>query len=78
MSRKNKQKDSLIDRVFSYIGQHDIVSDNESLVVGVSGGPDSVCLLHLLVRLKERLGIRLHIAHLNHLLRGPESDTDAE
>lgn len=50
----------------------------ETLVVGVSGGPDSVCLLHILAGLRSRLEIGLHVVHLNHMLRGVESDTDAE
>ncbi len=47
------------------------------VLVGVSGGPDSVCLLHILDQLKGSLGVRLHVAHLNHMLRGVESDVDA-
>ncbi|MBI4216724.1 MAG: tRNA lysidine(34) synthetase TilS [Chloroflexi bacterium] len=47
------------------------------LLVGVSGGPDSVCLLHLLWRLAPRLGLSLRVAHLNHGLRGQEADEDA-
>ena len=78
MSPKSNQKDSLIERVFSFICQHGLVSREKLLVVGVSGGPDSVCLLHLLVGLKERLGISLHVAHLNHVLRGMESEADAQ
>ncbi len=46
-------------------------------MVGVSGGADSVCLLHILVNLRERLDITVHVAHLNHLLRGDESEGDA-
>ena len=46
-------------------------------MVAVSGGPDSVCLLHILSGLRKELGIELHIAHLNHQLRGAESDADA-
>jgi tRNA(Ile)-lysidine synthase len=65
-------------RVFDFIRQHRLLSANERLVVAVSGGADSVCLLHILVRLKERLKIKLHIAHLNHQLRGAESDADAD
>jgi len=49
----------------------------EKLVVAVSGGPDSVCLLHLLSRLRGRFGYELHVAHLNHMLRGQASDEDA-
>jgi tRNA(Ile)-lysidine synthase len=47
------------------------------VVVGVSGGPDSVCLVHVLNQMKKSIGVRLHIAHLNHMLRGASSDEDA-
>jgi len=48
------------------------------VVVGVSGGADSVCLLHVLAKWQKRLGIKLHVAHLNHQLRGVESEADAK
>ncbi len=47
------------------------------LLLAVSGGPDSTCLLHILVGLREELGIKLHVAHLDHQLRGAESEADA-
>ncbi len=47
------------------------------LVVAVSGGPDSVALLHALVTLQGPLCLRLHVAHLNHDFRGEEADEDA-
>lgn len=47
-------------------------------MVGVSGGPDSVCLLYLLKYLKKELNLALHIAHLNHLLRGKDARKDAD
>ena len=47
------------------------------LLVAVSGGPDSVCLFHLLFRLRDRLGIKIHIVHLDHRLRGNEAAADA-
>jgi tRNA(Ile)-lysidine synthase len=47
-------------------------------VVGVSGGPDSLCLLHLLWTHRDTLDVRLHVAHLNHRLRGAEADADAQ
>jgi tRNA(Ile)-lysidine synthase len=55
-----------------------LVSAGDTVVVGVSGGPDSLCLLHLLGRCRDRLGIQLHVAHLNHLIRGADADADAQ
>ena len=48
------------------------------MVVGVSGGPDSLCLLHVLLRLREQYDLRLHVAHLHHGARGADADADAE
>lgn len=50
----------------------------ERVVVGCSGGPDSVAMLRLLVELNhsDELELKIHVAHLNHVLRGPESDGD--
>jgi tRNA(Ile)-lysidine synthase len=48
------------------------------LLVAVSGGPDSVSLLHALHRLAPECGLSLHVAHLDHGLRGEESTADAE
>ncbi|MFA5776926.1 MAG: tRNA lysidine(34) synthetase TilS [Parcubacteria group bacterium] len=46
------------------------------IVVGVSGGPDSVCLLDILAGIKEKSEIELHIVHVNYALRGKDSDKD--
>ncbi len=46
----------------------------ESLVIGVSGGPDSICLLHLLARTNAHLHLNLIVAHINHGLRPTETD----
>ena len=54
------------------------LSRRSLLVVGVSGGPDSLALLYALNHLKDELGLDLHGAHLNHGLRGANSIQDAE
>ncbi len=64
-------------RVEHFITEHHLVDPSDTLLVGVSGGADSVCLLHILINLRNSLGIDLHIVHLNHQLRGAESDADA-
>jgi tRNA(Ile)-lysidine synthase len=64
-------------RVLAFIKENNIVAHREKLVVAVSGGADSVCLLYVLAALRKELVIELHIAHLNHQLRGKDSDADA-
>jgi tRNA(Ile)-lysidine synthase len=73
---KGERQESLEQRVLGFIQQHQLIS-GEKLVVAVSGGPDSVCLLHVLAMLQKELKVSLHVAHLNHQLRGIESEADA-
>ena len=63
--------------IIKFIHQHKLILPGEIVVIGVSGGADSICLLHILAKFRQKLDIRLHIAHLNHLLRGEESQNDA-
>ena len=53
-------------------------SRGDSVLVAVSGGPDSVALVHVIRTLAVEYSLRPAIAHLNHCLRGPDSDRDAE
>jgi len=64
-------------RVLQFIKEKNLIPRKQTLVVAVSGGPDSVCLLHILLKLREELDIELHVAHLNHQLRGTEAEADA-
>jgi len=68
---------SLVKVVQQTIERHDLLRRGEPVVVGVSGGPDSLCLLHILRRLAENYGWTIHVAHLNHQIRGAEADADA-
>lgn len=68
---------NLINQVFSYIQKHEMLRENDNILVGVSGGPDSITLLHILWMLKDKLKISLYVAHLNHLLRGDDAAEDA-
>jgi tRNA(Ile)-lysidine synthase len=66
-------------RLRAYVDEQGLLEAGQQVVVGVSGGPDSMALLHGLVavdRMDER-GWGLHVAHLNHGLRGPEAEADA-
>lgn len=63
-------------QVRATIDAHDLLARDSTAVVAVSGGPDSLCLLHVLCRLRAELSLQLHVAHLNHRLR-PEADADA-
>ena len=68
----------MFDRVHSAILQQRLITNGEPLLVGVSGGPDSVCLLDLLLQLSRAHDNRLVVCHFNHQLRGPDSDEDAQ
>ena len=69
--------DDVLWQVQQTIDQHDLLAPGEKVVVGVSGGPDSLCLLHVLQYLQQRYDVSLHVAHLNHGARGGESRADA-
>jgi tRNA(Ile)-lysidine synthase len=63
---------NLVDRVGEIISRYSMLSAGDRVGAGVSGGADSVALLHILQRLK----FRVTVLHVNHQLRGPESDAD--
>jgi tRNA(Ile)-lysidine synthase len=67
----------MLSKLKQSIAQRRLWREGESLLVGVSGGPDSVALLDALMQLRpESSGVK--VCHLNHLLRGKASDEDAE
>ena len=66
----------LKEKVEKTIQKYSLIPPNSKILVALSGGPDSVSLLHVLLDLKEKLHIEIAAAHLNHMLRGKESERD--
>ena len=58
--------------------EHDLLPRGGHILCAVSGGADSVCLLHWLTRLREEFGFSVTAAHYNHQLRGDESRRDED
>jgi tRNA(Ile)-lysidine synthase len=71
----------MLETVICYIEQHHLLPEDGFVIVAVSGGADSLCLLHLLHRLcgpgKRYPAVTLYVAHLDHQLRGQASAQDA-
>ena len=69
---------NLIEKMLAAVRRYSMICSGERVLAAVSGGPDSVALLHSLFSVRERMGISLLVAHLNHSFRGLESDADAD
>ncbi|MBE3127508.1 MAG: tRNA lysidine(34) synthetase TilS [Candidatus Atribacteria bacterium] len=66
----------LEEKVLQTVKKFDMLSFNDRILIGISGGPDSVTLLSILLSFKKRYNLLFFIAHLDHMLRGKESDED--
>lgn len=64
-------------KILQTIKKYNLIQSGDSIVVGVSGGPDSICLLHILNELKEELNFKIYVAHINHMIR-KEADEETE
>ncbi|TDX59119.1 tRNA lysidine(34) synthetase TilS [Orenia marismortui] len=67
----------LLTKVEDTINKYKLLNNGDRVLIGVSGGPDSLALLHVLKSLKDKYDLYLHIAHLDHMIRGKESAEDA-
>ena len=63
--------------VLKIIEKYNLIKANDKIVLGVSGGPDSLFMLNILNNLKEKLQIELVVAHINHMIR-EEADQEEE
>ncbi len=68
----------VVQRIRDTIRRHGMICVRDAVLAAVSGGPDSVFMLHVLAGLQEELGFELKVAHLDHQFRGDESAADAE
>ncbi len=58
------------------ISQYNMLSDGDTVVIGVSGGADSIALLQVLYSIRNQLRLTIHAVHINHGLRGEDADND--
>ena len=71
--KPHRKLESILRKALRRAGFH----RDATLVVACSGGPDSTALLHALLALRPTMGLKLHVAHLNHDFRGQEAEDDA-
>ena len=69
--------EQIVNKVKDTIKKYNLIKRDERIIAAVSGGPDSICMLHILNVLKSQLGFRLAVATFNHKIR-KESDEEVE
>lgn len=65
------------DKIKRFIDNHQLIEKNDKILLAVSGGPDSMALLHIMSGLQEQLQFKIGVAHLNHQLR-PEAEAEQQ
>lgn len=64
------------EKVITTIEKYGMIEKGDGIVVGLSGGPDSTCLIHVLCSIRELYDIRIYAVHLNHMIRDEEALRD--
>ncbi|MBE5806073.1 MAG: tRNA lysidine(34) synthetase TilS [Clostridiales bacterium] len=67
----------MINKVINTINKYNMIDSKDKVVVGVSGGPDSICMLYILNELRTKLNFEIYVAHINHMIRD-EADEETE
>ena len=65
-------------KIKEYIEKYNMLNKGDGVVLGLSGGPDSVCLFFVLLALKEEYNLTISAVHINHMIRGKDADEDQE
>lgn len=68
----------MIKSVLNYIKEYGMIEENDIVIAGVSGGADSVCLLRVLLEIRNIIPIAIHVVHVEHGIRGQEAWQDME
>ena len=71
-----KRLDKLEQNFLDTIKENNLINKGDVIVVGVSGGPDSITLLTCLNKYKDYLGAKLICAHINHLIRKDSTEDE--
>ena len=66
----------MVHPVLKAVERYNMLSPGDSVIVALSGGADSVSLLHVIISIKEKYSLNIYAAHLNHQLRGDEAERD--
>lgn len=72
----NKFTRLVTEKFLATVGRFNMLDNTDTVIVGFSGGADSVCLLHLLWAYKDKFGYNINAIHVNHGIRGEEADRD--
>lgn len=66
---KCRENIMLINKILETINKYELIESGDRIVLGVSGGPDSICMLQILNQLKDKLNFEIVVAHINHGIR---------
>ena len=65
-------------KIREYINKYHMLNRGDGVVLGLSGGPDSVCLFFVLLALREEYDLTIKAVHINHMIRGVDADEDQD
>ncbi len=78
MYPRNQQISGIENKVYRFVKTHQLISPGEHILLGVSGGPDSIAMVHILLKLQKILGVsKYSVLHVNHGIR-PESEEEEQ